>query len=358
MGKKNLDKNDYSEATVKAKRKLPVRNIALVALCLALQIALIILTVFIDTSTEPKDRIRRYNITVTPNEDATLNIKYDILWQALDGSEPLTWVDIGIPNDDSELLKASVSDTVEKAEIIKKRRGGAVVRLHFKDEYIGGETVNFGFEIKQGSMLSVDGEKYLYEFVPGWFNAVPVNHFTIRWKHADFMDDGLTVVDGYCIFEGDLEAGEYFKLNMIYPTDYFYNPELVEYEPFDDDGIYNELEDDTPIRVMFILFAVLLIIPEVYIIDSFVSYGRGRGFITEHGHPVHTYGRRNPAYIAAAHAHNTTHYHRGGTGGGGRSCACACACACAGGGRAGCSAKARGPKRENEHKNSDRQTLK
>jgi len=85
------------------------------------------------------------------------------------------------------------------------------------------------------------------------------------------------------------------------------------------------------------LGAALLIIAEVYIVDSYVSYGRGRGFLTGHGYYVHTYGRSNPYYIRQRDKYIATH--RSNSGGRSGGCACACACACAGGGRAGCSQK-------------------
>ena len=76
----------------------------------------------------------------------------------------------------------------------------------------------------------------------------------------------------------------------------------------------------------------------LYVVDCFVSYRRGRGFLRGYGHRIHTYGRVNPHYRRAANAHAASNSGRG-YGGGSRGCACACACACAGGGRAGCSRK-------------------
>lgn len=86
------------------------------------------------------------------------------------------------------------------------------------------------------------------------------------------------------------------------------------------------------VAVVCCIGAALLSIAEVYIVDCYVSYGRGRGFLTGHGYHVHAYGRSNPHYIRARDKYNATHSR---SGGGGRGCACACA----GGGRAGCSQK-------------------
>jgi hypothetical protein len=110
----------------------------------------------------------------------------------------------------------------------------------------------------------------------------------------------------------------------------------VKYQPFDDDGAYDELrENKGGVIAMIVMGIFFLAVAELHIIDSYVSYHRGRGFMTGYGHHVHVYGRVNPHYSRAARAnHQATSSHSGG-----RGCACACACACAGGGRAGCSQK-------------------
>ena len=137
---------------------------------------------------------------------------------------------------------------------------------------------------------------------------------------------------------GSLDYGEYSKMTIQYGMDDFAGCQTVQYRTFDDDGARNELkEDKVGVIVLCCLVAAFLIIAEVYIVDCYVSYGRGRGFLTGHGYHVHTYGRSNPHYIIARDKYNATHGGRSGGHGGG--CACACACACAGGGRAGCSQK-------------------
>ena len=78
-----------------------------------------------------------------------------------------------------------------------------------------------------------------------------------------------------------------------------------------------------------------MLVGELFIVDSYVSYNRGRGFLRGYGHPLHVYGYSNPRYTEAQ-MEKSGGSHRGGTYRGG---GCACACACAGGGRAGCSQK-------------------
>jgi hypothetical protein len=140
------------------------------------------------------------------------------------------------------------------------------------------------------------------------------------------------------IQRGRLDYGEYSKMFVQYGMNDFSGCQVVQYRPFEDSGAYNELEEDkTGAAIVCCLFAVVLIVPEVNIIDCYVSYTRGRGFLTGHGHHVHIHGRSNPHYIRARDEYNATHSR--GSGGRSGGCACACACACAGGGRAGCSQK-------------------
>lgn len=342
--KSNLDTNVYSESVIKSRRTLPKRNIIILLIIVVIQIA--ILTFALLYEEKPIDAIEKYDITVTPRSDGSLDIKYDVVWRAISGSEPLSWVDIGIPNSDAALYTASVSDTVESAEVVETGGGGSYVRLYFNEEYKGGETVSFAFEINQTKMLARKDGTYLFEFVPGWFNEIPVESYRILWRADDgeiAKPDGAIREGDYYVWEGSLQPGEYRLVRVEYRKERFDGESTVKYEPFDDSGVHNDLMDKGSVFAIACCIILPLIVVQVYLVDSFVSYYRGRGFISEHGHPIHTYGRTNPAYTAAAALHNATYgrYHPHHGHGGGRSCACACvcACACAGGGRAGCSVK-------------------
>ena len=67
-------------------------------------LSILVLSIFISTkkakALTPLDKILEYNITVTPNTDATLDMVYNIKWKVLNDSidGPLTWVKIGVPN--------------------------------------------------------------------------------------------------------------------------------------------------------------------------------------------------------------------------------------------------------------------
>lgn len=316
----------YEDKYIKSNRTFPTGNTVLLAIIIALQVGLIIFGIAFQP--KPQDVIHQYNVTVNPLEDGSLDIEYELVWEALDESEALTWVEIGMANENFSVYPDSVTSNI--ASYSKNADGDYVsLRLDFNQQYFGGDLIIFSFKINQKDMLCKNENGYFYEFVPGWFNAIQVKEFEFLWYTGEFRNH---------VQRGSLDYGEYRKMTIQYGQNDFTGCQTVGYTPFDDSGAYNELrEDKTAMLAMCCVGAALLIIAEVYIIDCYVSYGRGRGFLTGHGYHVHTYGRSNPYYIRARDQYNAKHSsHSGGRSGG---CACACACACAGGGRAGCSQK-------------------
>ena len=319
----NTAQQDHNTKTT---RTFPVGNTVLLGILIAVQMGLVLLGIFFRPSAQ--DRIHQYNVTVMPLADGSLDIQYDFVWEALDASEPLTWVEIGMANHAYVVYPDSLSPNILFYEQTQEDDYTAL-RLDFAQSYSGGDILEFSFKINQKLMLCKNDQGYFYEFVPGWFNAVPVDQYEFRWIRGDKPDE---------VFRGSLDCGEYVKMFVQYGPTAFDGCNTVSHEPFNDDGAYNELQETRiGVAIMCGLFAVLLIFAEVYIIDSYVSYGRGRGFLTGYGHHVHTYGRANPYYIRARDQHIAKTQRSGGGRSGG--CACACACACAGGGRAGCSQK-------------------
>ncbi len=334
------DINDYSAQTIKNRRKFPVKNTAIITICVIAQIFLIFMAV--TAKAEPQDIIEKYTVTVEPLENGTLDIEYSFSWKAIDTTEELTWVEIGMPNAMFTVYENSVSGNVDEYSEIYDEGYTAAVRLDFKRGYKGGENLEFSFKVNQGYMLCKDTESYFYEFVPGWFNSTPVENYEFKWKKtgSSFEADGAKLKNGYYTWSGSFDCGEYEIMQVSYDLATFTGVETVEYEPFMTNGAYNQLEE-TRIgnRVLYGIGIIILLVVEIYLFDSHVSYRRGRGFLVGYGHPIHTYGYQNPRCIKAYNrAHTSTSTGRGGgfRGGG---CACACACACAGGGRAGCSQK-------------------
>lgn len=327
----------YSPETIREKRKFPKGYTVLLVILIILQILMILGGIFYKAS--PKDRIDSYVVYVTPWANGTLDIEYKIKWTALDSSEPLTWVEIGMANPDFA-INGGYSNNIDR--IVKRidSDGYCAAKIYFKDSYIGGESFYFEFSVTQRNILCEDNGTYFHELVPSWFNEIPVTSYTFYWQNYDIVTstNADTVSKSIMKWEGSFEPGEYRLLRVEYSE--YEGASITKYSPFDDSGARNVLnEDKYGVWALIAIFLALTIVAEVFIIDAFVSYNRGRGFLTGYGHSVHTYGYRNPRYISAYHLHNSSnHSSRGGRGGGG-GCACACACACAGGGRAGCSQK-------------------
>ena len=316
----------YEEKYIKANRTFPTGNTVLLVILIAVQIGLVILGITYQPS--PQDVIHQYNVTVTPLADGSLDIEYSLVWEALDPSEALTWVEIGMANSHYTVYQDSLSSNIA-TYTYHTNEDYVGLRLDFKNPYIGGDKFGFSFKINQKHMLCRNDLGYFYEYVPGWFNAIQVKQYTFTW-HKEGREDYVQ--------QGSLDYGEFCRIITQYGPETFAGCQTVEHRPFEGDGAYNELEEDRAgIIVLCCAGFLVLIAVEVYIIDSYVSYKRGRGFLTGYGYHVHAYGRSNPHYILARNRYNAQHGGRSGGRSGG--CACACACACAGGGRAGCSQK-------------------
>lgn len=328
-------KYDFSEETIKRKRKFPVARTVLLVILILLQIGLAALMVFYEP--KPQDEIAKYRVYVTPKSDGTLDIEYRILWTPLDEDEPLTFIYVGVPNHNCTVT--GYSDNVSYVE--EYYQGGQChVDLILDREYYAGETLEIALNINQGSMLCRRGDQYFYELVPCWFNATPVSSYTFFWRktEGDISTNSDSESEDWYIWNGSMEPGDYRLMRVDRePSD----AKTTYYGPFDDSDVYNELHSDRiGIIILLAVGILVLFIFEVFLVDTVISYYRGRGFISGYGHPMYTYGRANRFYIIAHNQHSVDNaaIHSNGVGGHG-GCACACACACAGGGRAGCSQK-------------------
>ena len=83
------------------------------------------------------DEITDYEITIDVNDDGTLSMVYHIDWKVLDSDSegPLSWVNIGIPNQHYISYKA-LSDTISK--ISYSSSGGTNLKITFDRDYFGG----------------------------------------------------------------------------------------------------------------------------------------------------------------------------------------------------------------------------
>ena len=120
----------YDEKYIKSQRSFPVGATILLVLVLAVQITLV--TVGIVFQPKPQDLIHQYDVIVEPLGDGSLDIEYSLVWEALDTTEALTWVDIGMANGDFSVYDYSVSNNL--SEYRKHVDGDSIpLRLYFED---------------------------------------------------------------------------------------------------------------------------------------------------------------------------------------------------------------------------------
>ena len=178
-------------------------NYKLALFCLTVLAVLLFTPLFThNVKAKDLDLIHEYNITCDVLDDATVKIKYHIVWEVLDSTKegPLTWVKVGIPNAHVSNLKGK-SDSIKK--ISQYSSGGDYVRIDLDRSYKAGETVTIDFELVQDHLYlmnkNTDGET-VYDFTPGWFDDIEVESLTIKWNYdkADsFSPSCLIESDGY-----------------------------------------------------------------------------------------------------------------------------------------------------------------
>lgn len=272
-------------------------------------IALIFVIWYLASNNKAIDKIQDYTITVTPQDDGTLNILYDITWEVLDSKTegPLTWVQIGLPNPNVDSITA-LTDNIKSIE----QYNSNYVRIDFKNSYETGNTVHFRYKIHQKNMYSLKNGKCIYEFTPGWFKKIAVDKITIKWKAGNVLEANTnTRENGYYIWTDSLKKNEKLVAKIEYNENTYTGLSTL--------GEFSYVQNNNSSNSNSIAtFVVLLVIALVFIaIGSIGSdgYDRHRGYYGSHS--------------------SCDNYHS--------SCACvsscACACACAGGGRAGCSKK-------------------
>ena len=172
--------------------------------------------VFADT-----DEIKRYDIFVEVNEDATLNLHYHIEWLVLDSSGdlgPVTWLKIGIPN--SHVISTeAMSDSIDHIN-----RSGNYVEVYLDRPYYEDELISVDFRIVQDYMYQVDKLKEgetVYSFTPGWFDDIKVDELMIAWQNdkAVAFTPECEIDADHNVWTTSLGKGDRFTVTMTYPND-------------------------------------------------------------------------------------------------------------------------------------------
>ena len=322
------------------------------------------------------DYIPDYFVTVDLREDGSADIVYDITWQVIDGDQTdyLSWVKIGLPNAYAEDL-TPLTDTISDLQYTGD--GGSYAKVVFARRYYspevaaqnGGESrVRFAFSVHQSHLFTLnDDGTATFEFTPGWFDDLVVEHMQVRWRSGDgFVADNSSEEDGYLIWEfGPMGHGQSANIHVTVPvtTAETFDPDAqLTAADYDDGG----MTADEMLGILTVVIGLLIFAAALIIIVGSMTPDWGGGFgggldpddwfwYTNGVHTIHV-ARTAPPPKGYTRTDPPKNYHTGGGssrgGGVGRhnsgcasSCACACAsscacaCACAGGGRAGCTAK-------------------
>lgn len=322
------------------------------------------------------DYIPDYLVTVDLREDGSADIVYDITWQVIGGDQTdyLSWVKIGLPNAHAEDL-TPLTDTISDLQYTGD--GGSYAKVVFARRYYspevaaqnGGESrVRFAFSVHQNHLFTLnDDGTATFEFTPGWFDDLVVEHMQVRWRSGDgFVADNSSEEDGYLIWEfGPMGHGQSANIHVTVPvtTAETFDPDAqLTAADYDDGG----MTADEMLGILTVVIGLLIFAAALIIILGSMTPDWGGGFgsgldpddwfwYTNGVHTIHV-ARTAPPPKGYTRTDPPKNYHTGGGssrgGGVGRhnsgcasSCACACAsscacaCACAGGGRAGCTAK-------------------
>ena len=314
------------------------------------------------------DYIPDYFVTVDLREDGSADIVYDITWQVIGGDQTdyLSWVKIGLPNAHAEDL-TPLTDTISDLQYTGD--GGSYAKVVFARRYYspevaaqnGGESrVRFAFSVHQNHLFTLnDDGTATFEFTPGWFDDLVVEHMQVRWRSGDgFVADNSSEEDGYLIWEfGPMGHGQSANIHVTVPvtTAETFDPDAqLTAADYDDGG----MTADEMLGILTVVIGLLIFAAALIIIFGSMTPDWGGGFgsgldpddwfwYTNGVHTIHV-ARTAPPPKGYTRTDPPKNYHTGGgssRGGGvgrhnsGCASSCACACACAGGGRAGCTAK-------------------
>ena len=280
-------------------------------------------------SFEPLDKIHDYRITITPNDDGTLNMQYYLKWEVLDdGDEGLSWIVVGVANRYVSNIKALTNNI---SDIYYTSDDGAQIRLDLDKTYYKGAVLELKFSFIQSRIFSLSNDEVEYAFIPGWFEEIQVDKLQVKWKVDNTIYANTSAKDGWLVWETALDYGESTECQVKYQRNNF--PNLNPDEDYSD----QTLSDFEIYLIIGVVFALVIAII-VFAIINHDPYSECRGF-SGRIHWYHYRFGRYRGYRRSGKRILPPNMTSSGSGSHGGSCACACACACAGGGRAGCSRK-------------------
>lgn len=232
------------------------------------------------------DYIPDYFVTVDLREDGSADIVYDITWQVIGGDQTdyLSWVKIGLPNAHAEDL-TPLTDTISDLQYTGD--GGSYAKVVFARRYYspevaaqnGGESrVRFAFSVHQNHLFTLnDDGTATFEFTPGWFDDLVVEHMQVRWRSGDgFVADNSSEEDGYLIWEfGPMGHGQSANIHVTVPvtTAETFDPDAqLTAADYDDGG----MTADEMLGILTVVIGLLIFAAALIIIFGSMNTGLGR----------------------------------------------------------------------------------
>jgi hypothetical protein len=328
------------------------------------------------------DEIKNYAIDILPQEDGSLVDTYAINWCVISNSAgPLTWVTLGMPTEQYEI----VSSSGDVASVGRYDEGfDYKIRVDLPREVNAGECVNFTVQVHQYGLANLDKttNEIGYQFTPGWFNDIPVDHLQVTWhlppdatQIKSLNPKPTAQNDSQAVWESALQPGGKFQISVVYDKAAFpnFNPAItsspvatvaspsvsgnstmVSTTNVNTGAPVSPVTDLIPtlsfttclcmcVIAILVLFVIFLVIRSI---GSAARSYRGGGFFGGYSGGGGWLGKGGGGLGSGGGGGGSNPPRTGGGsglfGGRGMSCACVssgCACACAGGGRAGCSRK-------------------
>jgi len=235
------------------------------------------------------DEILDYEMTVDVNDNATVDIIYDVSWKVLDSKSegPLEWVQIGIPNSHCENIEAL---TYNIKSISTKSSGGYYAVIYFDRKYNEGEVVKFSFKITQDYLYQYYPEEHMaeYSFTPGWFDNITVDNLVIRWNSdkVERFSPSCTYDGDYMMWQTSLNPGGKYTVTVGYTEDAFAFDTSVHEESGGSSYVYSEhslIENILfTIMVIFVMIIMVAICAAPFAVPAlviFFIYKASRGFV-------------------------------------------------------------------------------
>lgn len=326
------------------------------------------------------DEIKNYAIDILPQDDGSLVDTYIINWCVISNSAgPLTWFTVGMPTEQYQI----VSSSGDVSSVIPDNAGfDYKIRVILPRDVNAGDCVNVTVQVHQYGLANLDKttNEINFQFTPGWFNDVPVDHLQVTWhlpsdptQMKSFNPKPATQNDSQAVWESALQPGEKFPISVVYDKAAFpnFNPDKnglpvptnssSSGSGFSTAVSTTNVDTGAPVSsapnfilplslspcVCIILIVVLIVIIVAFrLLSSAGRSYRGGGFFGGYSGGGGWLGGGGGGFGSSGGGGGSILNRSGGGsglfGGRGMSCACVssgCACACAGGGRAGCSRK-------------------